>query len=74
LTTTLLDVKPQDTTIRDLTLRVQAEYAEMPGLNVTMAQAQRLLDIDRQTCVLVFRTLTQQGVLKRTAQGRFVRA
>ena len=74
MTNTLVDARPTGTTIHDLTRRVQAEYAEMPGLNVTIAQAQRLLDVDRQTCVLVFRTLMLQGVLKRTAQGRYVRA
>jgi len=40
-------------TIRQLTTRVQAEYSEMPGLCVTMPQAQRLLGIDPQTCAVV---------------------
>ena len=60
--------------IRDLTRRVQAEYAEMPGLSVTLAQAQRLLAIDEPTCALVFRSLIKRGLLRRTSQGRYVRA
>ena len=74
VTNTLLEVQPEPSTIRDLTRRVQAEYAEMPGLSVTMPQAQRLLNIDRPTCSLVLNTLVKQGVLRRTAQGRYVRA
>jgi hypothetical protein len=73
-TDTLPDVQSQASTVDELTRRVQAEYAEMPGLSVTMSQAQRLLDIDRPTCALVFKTLVQQGVLRRTGQGRYVRA
>ncbi len=69
-----MEVRPQPEAIRRLTRRVRAEYDEMPGLSVTMPQAQRLLDIDPQTCALVFRALMQQGVLRRTAQGRYVRA
>lgn len=60
-------------TIQELTRRIQAEYAEMPGLSVTLAQAQRLLATDRQTCTTVFKALIRRGVLRRTAQGRYVR-
>jgi hypothetical protein len=54
--------------------QVQAEYAEMPGLSVTLAQAQRLWAAERAACEEVFRRLTATGVLKETARGRFVRA
>ena len=60
-------------TIRELTRRVQAEYAEMPGLCVTLVQAQRLLAIDEPTCAAVFTALIKRGVLRRTAQGRYLR-
>jgi hypothetical protein len=60
--------------IRELTRRVQAEYAEMPGLSITLVQAQRLLAIDEPTCAVVFRALIKRGVLRRTPQGRYVRA
>jgi hypothetical protein len=59
--------------IRELTQRVQAEYVEMPGLSVTLVQAQRLFAIDEPTCVSVFRALIKRGVLRRTTQGRYVR-
>jgi hypothetical protein len=60
--------------MHDLTRRVQGEYAEMPGLSVTLAQAQRLLAIDEPTCALIFRSLIERGLLRRTSQGRYVRA
>jgi Fic family protein len=74
VTNTLLEVQSESDTIRDLTRRVQAEYTEMPGLSVTLPQAQRLLNIDQPTCASVLKTLVKQGVLRRTAQGRYVRA
>jgi hypothetical protein len=61
-------------TIHELTRRVQAEYEEMPGLSVTLLQAQRLLAIDEPTCAAILRALISRGVLRRTAQGRYVRA
>jgi hypothetical protein len=72
-TNTLLEVEREAETIRHLTRRVQSEYAEMPGLSVTMAQAERLLDIDRARCAVVFKALVSRGFLRRTAQGRYVR-
>lgn len=70
---------PEDTeasaqVMRDLTRRIQGEYAEMPGLSITLGQAQRLLAIDETTCTAVFRTLIKHGVLRRTTDGRYVRA
>jgi hypothetical protein len=74
MTNMLARIDTEAETIRELTRRVQAEYAEMPGLSVTLVQAQRLMAIDEPTCAAVFRVLTQRGVLRRTAQGRYVRA
>jgi hypothetical protein len=72
-TNTLLEVEREAATICHLTRRVQSEYAEMPGLSVTMPQAQRLLDIDPPTCALVFKVLVNRGFLRRTPHGRYVR-
>jgi hypothetical protein len=70
---TLTRINTEPEVIRDLSRRVQAEYAEMPGLSVTLVQAQRLLAIDEPTCAAVFRALIKREVLRRTAQGRYVR-
>ena len=59
---------------QQLTRLVQAEYAEMPGLSVTLLQAQRLWGVDQQTCRTVFDALITRGILRRTRQGRYIRA
>ena len=66
------DIQPA--ALEQLMRRVQAEYAEMPGLSMTLAQAQRLLALDRRICGTVFGVLVSRGVLRRTAQGRYLRA
>jgi Fic family protein len=71
---TVPDIEGPVDTLRDLTRRVQAEYIEMPGLSVTLPQAQRLLGIDRDTCVAVIRTLVDRRFLRRTPQGRYIRS
>ena len=48
---------------RELRLFVRAEYWEMPGLNLTLAQAARLFDVDRARCERVFGSLVDGGVL-----------
>ena len=70
----LVDARPHSAAIRTLMERVQAEYAEMPGLSVTLPQAQRLWVIDQATCEEVLSGLISCGVLRKTAKGRFVRA
>lgn len=58
----------------ELSSRVEAEYGEMPGLNVTLKQAQRLWTTDQHTCQAVFDALVARGVLRMTTKGRFIRA
>ena len=60
--------------VRGLARRIESEYVEMPGLSVTLPQAQRLWAADRHTCQMVFDRLIARGVLRRTTKGRFVRA
>ena len=73
VTSTVPETRRQVATVRDVTRRVQAEYIEMPGLSVTLPQAQRLLGIDHDTCVVVIRTLVDRGFLKRTPRDTYVR-
>jgi hypothetical protein len=47
--------------IRELTRRIQAEYAEMSGLSVTLVQAQQLWAIDEPTCAVAFKALIKRG-------------
>jgi Fic family protein len=50
----------------DVVNRVRAEFIEMPGLKLTVAQAQRLWGLDRSTCERVISKLTASGFLVRT--------
>jgi hypothetical protein len=58
----------------NLLRQVRVEYEEMPGLSLTLAQAQRLWALDPSTCALVLRTLVERRFLQTTARGRYVRA
>jgi hypothetical protein len=49
----------------DIVGRVRAEFIEMPGLKLTVAQAQRLWGLDRSTCEWVIEKLTEAGFLVR---------
>jgi hypothetical protein len=58
----------------EIVRRVRAEYKEMPGLSLTVAQAQRLWTLDPSTCGIVLRRLVESRFLRTTARGRYVRA
>jgi Fic family protein len=51
---------------------VRAEFLEMPGLKLTIAQAQRLWGIDRATCEAAIEELIACRFLARTRDGAFV--
>jgi hypothetical protein len=61
------------TTIGELLLRVAGEYREMPGLSLTVRQAERLWGIDAGTCASVLTALVERRVLTRTAGGAYLR-
>ena len=58
----------------DVLRRVQGEYIEMPGLRLTIAQAQRLWGLDRQVCDALLGALVEAKFLLRTRDGAFVRS
>lgn len=60
--------------ISALLLRIRNEYREMPGLNLTEAQARRLWTLDPNTCRVVLTMLLEQRFLRRTASGTYIRA
>lgn len=47
----------------DALRRVRSEYAEMPDLRLTQAQAQRLLGLEPFPCGLVLGLLVEEGYL-----------
>ena len=58
----------------DVLRRVQGEYIEMPGLRLTLAQAQRLWGLDRAACNALLGALVDANFLFRTRDGAFVRS
>ena len=53
-------VAPPD---KELLFRIEAEFAEMPGLKLTLAQAARLFHADAARCQRVLIRLVAAGVL-----------
>ena len=54
--------------------RAQAEFLEMPGLQLTVAQASRLWHFDSALCTAVLATLVEQRFLVETRNRSFARA
>lgn len=52
--------------------RVQSEYTECPGLNLTERQMRRFLGVDEPTCSEVVQTLVAAHFLTRTERGEYV--
>ena len=58
---------------RALVDRVRGEFNEMPGLQLTIPQAARLLGIEPEACRSVIDQLVDSKVLRRTPAGTIVR-
>jgi len=53
---------------------IRAEYLEIPGLQLTNLQVQRLWGLDPLTCEALLKALVDAGFLKRTQRDGFIRA
>ncbi len=53
--------------------RIRGEYLEMPGLRLTLRQAERLCGVDPTTCKQVFDALTEEKFLSVKPDGTYVR-
>lgn len=60
--------------LEPLVSRVREEFREMPGLQLTPAQAVRLWGLDGETCRRVIDTLVAATYLRWTASGSVTRA
>jgi hypothetical protein len=69
-TLALSDEGPLDEMVR----RIKAEFLEMPGLQLTRAQAAKLWALDHGTCDAVLTALVNARFLIRTQGAAFVRA
>jgi hypothetical protein len=61
-----------DHALTEWRLLVQAEYLEMPGLELTKPQAQRLWGLEEQTCDALLDELVESHFLRRTERNGYV--
>jgi len=54
--------------------RAKGEFLEMPGLRLTLAQAQRLWAIDRAMCDAVLAALVEARFLVQSRNASYIRA
>jgi hypothetical protein len=59
--------------IDEVLQRIQGEFAEMPGLRLTAAQAQRLWGLERDVCDALLGALVDAKFLAQTRDGAFVK-
>jgi hypothetical protein len=52
--------------------RIRGEYREMPGLQLTLAQACRLWQIDQPTCRAALEQLIDEAFLRRSSDGGYI--
>jgi len=53
--------------------RIRAEYLEMPGLRLTLDQAQRLLGLERSVCKMLLDALVDERFLCVRSNGMYIR-
>jgi hypothetical protein len=66
--------KEQRTVKHEALREIRDEYLEMPGLSLTVVQAQRFWSLDHETCTGLLDALVTGGFLTRTANGSYVLA
>jgi hypothetical protein len=60
------------TTVADWLQIIQAEYREIPGLQLTKPQVQRLWGLEPKLCDAVLNQLVASAFLRKTARDAFV--
>jgi hypothetical protein len=68
-----IDPRTTPPVLVDLLSRIEGEYREMPGLSLTLPQAERLWGLDRNTCEFVLTKLMERRFLRRAMNGTYVR-
>jgi hypothetical protein len=67
-------MQPRESAIDEWLDRVRAEYLEMPGLRLTLAQAARFWSLNPGTCARVLDALVTARFLVVTTDGLYTRA
>jgi len=68
------DVTHLEASLADWLRLIRAEYLEVPGLHLTLTQAQRLWNLDPTTCNALLNALVNVQFRRRTANGAYARA
>lgn len=63
---------PEQSTVTDWLHLVQAEYLEMPGLQLTRPQIRRLWGLEDDTCDALLEQLLATHFLRRTPRDAYV--
>ena len=59
--------------VADCAERIRREYLDLPGMSLTATQAQRLSNVDSETCQLALDMMIRERFLRRTPQVQYVR-
>jgi hypothetical protein len=62
-----------EATVADWLQLIRAEYLEIPGLHLTRDQVRRLWGLDDATCDALLEALIEEGFLRRTRMGAYIR-
>jgi len=60
--------------ILSLVTRIECEFREMPGLQLTERQMQRMWCLDGATCHVVITVLVAHGIVVKTQRNAYARA
>ena len=70
-TTQTPDLDVSRTPTAALVNRIKAEYRELPGLQLTPWQAQRLWGLDQVQCETILEVLVETSFLRKTKNGAY---
>ena len=62
-----------ETDVESLVARIESEYREMPGLQLTEQQMQRMWSIDGAICRVVITVLVEYGIVVKTHGNAYAR-
>jgi hypothetical protein len=71
MTTATVDCLCVDVNVTGRLARIKGEFLEMPGLRLTLAQAQRLWGLDRDVCRCLLDRLVDSRFLQRKADETY---
>ena len=60
--------------VQDAVELIRMEYTEMPGMQLSVFQVQRLLNLPKDLCERALGELTGSGFLRQSPDGRYLRA